>query len=113
MPDDFSGQFCRQFKVSPDRYRAAVLKRTLYPAARMLRPVLRLIDRDYFSADQDYIDSVGRIQRARELPNESHEFNHHPANRRFLRRTLRLRVSVGRMRALVQTVMSEPLASSH
>lgn len=105
MTDNFSGQFCRHFKIPAGHYRAAVLNRTLYPPARWLRPVLSLIDRNYFSVENDYIDGVGRIHRARELTNESHEFSHHPVNRRFLRRTLRLRVSVGRMRTLVNHVM--------
>lgn len=107
MPEDFSEKFCRQFNVPPADYRAALLRRTLYPSARWLRPFLRLLDHDYFAVDHAFIDSVGRLKRLRDLVAESHEFARHPANRGFLRRTLRLRVSVGRMHDIVNQVMND------
>jgi hypothetical protein len=110
MSNDFAEKFCRQFKVPPTAFRAALLSRTLYPAARFLRPLLTLLNHDYFAADHSYIDSVGRIRRLRELANESHEFAQHPANRSFLRSTLRLRISVGRMHDLVHAVMNDVVA---
>jgi hypothetical protein len=111
MTDDFSEKFCRQYKVSPADYRAALLRRTLYPSARILAPVLRLIDRDHFAADHRYIDSLAHLRRLRDLVHESQEYTRDPANRRFLRGTLRLRVSVGRMQDIVHNVMNDVVAS--
>lgn len=110
MTDDFAEKFCRQYKLPPTEFRAALLSRTLYPTARLLRPLLTLLNHDYFAADLSYIDGVGRIRRLRELANESYEFNQHPGNRSFLRSTLRLRVSVGRMHDLVHAFMNDVIA---
>ncbi len=110
MPDDFAEKFCRQFKVPPSEFRAAILSRTLYPTARIFRPILKLLNHDYFAADLSYIDGVGRLRRLRELANESHEFAQHPSNRSFLRSTLRLRISAGRMHDLVHAVMNDVIA---
>lgn len=97
MSDDFATRFCRQNQIPATSYRAVLLRRSLYPAARWLRPLLKLVDRDHFSADLELIDNLGTLTRGREFLAEAHEFNHHPANRSFLRATLRLRVSIGRI----------------
>lgn len=110
MSEDFAEKFCLQFKIPPAKFRDALLSRTLYPTARLLRPILTLLNHDYFAADLSYIDGVGRIRRLRELANESYEFNQHPDNRGLLRSTLRLRVSVGRMHDLVHSVMNDVIA---
>lgn len=107
MTADFSERFCQHFKVPPGHYRPALLRRALYPAARWLGPVLRFFYHDFLALDLSYIDAVGRMRRLRDLATESHEFSTHPGNRGFLRGTLRLRVSVGRMHDIVNTVMND------
>ena len=107
MPSDFAQLYCEHFRSEPAAFRQAVLRRTLYPQARLLRPLLRVFKPDFFAADFDFIDSVGRITRRRDFSSEADEFVHHPENRGFWRRTLRLRVSVGRMHRLVGEVFGE------
>jgi len=107
MTENFAEKFCREHKIPATRYRAVLLRRTLYPAARWLAPVLRFINPEFFAADHEYLDSIGRLRRLRDLPHETHAFNHHPDNRSFLRRSLRLRVSAGRMQDIVHFVMND------
>jgi hypothetical protein len=104
----FSERFCAQSRIEPARYREAVMRRVLYGHARILRPLLRLVSPDYFAADHDFIEGVGRITQRREFGVEAEEFAHHPGNRGFWRRALRLRASVGRMQRLVNDVFGDP-----
>jgi hypothetical protein len=107
----FAERFCTHFRVHPADYREAVMRRVLHRRARLVRPLLRLASPDYFAADYDFIEGVGRIAQRREFGIEAEEFAHHPANRGFWRRALRLRASVGRMQRLVNEVFGDP--SSH
>ena len=102
----FSEGFCAKFNVSPEAYEAEVMKRALYPLARVIRWLLVLIP-DYFSADRAFLASVGRMTRRRDFGLEEIEFVHHPANRGFLRRQLKLRVSARRLHRLVRAVFSD------
>lgn len=104
---DFASRFCARHGVKREAFRAAVLRRTLYPLARFFTPLLRLSNSDYFAADFDFIDGVGRISSRREFGTEADEFTHHPGNRGMLRQTLRLRVSIARMRSLVNETFGE------
>ena len=104
----FAERFCAHFRVHPADYREAVLRRVLHPSARIGRPLLRAMSPDYFAADHDFIEGVGRIMHRREFGVEAEEFAHHPANRGFLRRALRLRASVGRMQKLVNEMFGDP-----
>jgi hypothetical protein len=107
---DFAQLFCAQYGVSRQAYRAAVFRRTLYPHARPVHLLIRWANPDYFGADDDFVEGVGRIGSRREFTLEADEFTHHPQNRGFWRRTVRIRVSVGRMRRLVEHVFAESRA---
>lgn len=111
MPSDFSQLYCAHFRVEPSHFRKAVLRQAFYPQARVLRPIIRFLKPDFFAADCDFIDSVGRIVSRREFTIEADEFTHHPDNRGFWRRALRLRVSVGRTQRLVSEVFGETTAN--
>ena len=100
MAPDFSERFCRRTGVTPARWHAVALRRALYPHARLLRPLLAALDPEFFAADRDFISGVGRLTRHSDFVIEAEEFAHHPANQSFLRRRLRLRVSVRRLHLL-------------
>lgn len=102
----FSEGFCAKYHVRPEAYEAEVMKRSLYPAARVVRGFLALIP-DYFSADRAFLNAVGRMTRRRDFGLEEIEFVHHPANRGFLRRQLKLRVSARRLHRLVRAVFND------
>ena len=55
----------------------------------------------HFTADYDFIEAVGWLREQRDYQATVREFTAHPANRGFLRRWLRLRVSVRRVSELV------------
>jgi len=102
MHATFCERFCVRFGVPPERYERAVLKRSLYPLARVLRPFLAL-DREYFVADRVFILEVGRITRLEQFQSEATEYWHDPANATFLRRRLKLRTSARQLRRLVES----------
>jgi hypothetical protein len=105
---DFGERLCARFHVPPDRYLEIAFRCTLYPQARLLRPLLLWLDADFFAADRDFLASVGRLWRRREFKVEVWDFLDHPANRGCLRRGLRLRVSVERTRRLVDALLENP-----
>jgi len=104
VAESFQDSFCGHFQVPPERYTQEILRRTLTPAARWLSPFLLLADRDYFSADRDFVHGVGALTRQGDFHAEAQDFRYHPGNRRFLRRALRLRVSAYRLRCVVAEV---------
>lgn len=111
MPEDFATRFCRQNQIPAISYRSALLARSLYPAARWLRPLLKLLNRDHLSADLELIDNLGHLTRGRDFHNEAHEFNHHPANRSFMRDSLRLRVLIRRIQDIFYATMETDVKS--
>ncbi|MCR6655732.1 MAG: hypothetical protein NVV63_07930 [Opitutus sp.] len=114
VPESFEETFCAQYGVPPELYGTTVLRLTLYPHARWLAD---MSPRSFLAPDRDFITCIGRLTRWRGFASEAHQFQHLPENRRFWRRSLRLRVSVGRMRVLFSEVMggtapARPLESS-
>ena len=87
----FADEFCRQHTIAREDYEDAVLRRTLYPAARILYLFLAQ-GADYFASDRDFIRGVGRICRLDDFHFEAKDFRHHPDNAGFLRGKIRLRV---------------------
>ena len=105
-PVTFAEHFCAMNNLPKERYTAAVLRRSLYPAARILQPVLRLKP-GYFESDLEFVSCVGRIKRMRDFQLEAYAFIQDPKNCGFLRRTLRLRASVRRLQILVRRTLTE------
>ena len=105
----FSEKFCAQRELAPEEFEAAVLRLSLHSPARVLRPLLALLP-DYFSADRDFVRSVGRIRRRADFEAEASDFAHDPANRGVLRQRLRLRVSTRRLRRLVWATLPDNAA---
>jgi len=105
----FSELYCERHGLKPEQYESVVLRRALYPHARLLAPFLRLLWPDYFAADLDFVRSVARLRRFREFSNEAEEFAHHPANRGFARLTVNLRVSSRTLRHMVRATLHPEL----
>jgi|UniRef100_UPI00404A8757 hypothetical protein len=76
-----------------------------YPHARLLVPVILLVNGNYAAADNDFVSSVGQITHYHEFYTASIDFVHHPENRGLLRRLFRLRVSTERLRHIVRATM--------
>lgn len=105
--EEFQSWYCEWWSVPPAEFHAIVLRRTLYPQARLLAVLLRHLDRQFFQADHDFIEDVGHIRNAAGFADAVQAYVDHFSNRRFLRHRLRLRVSVRRMWRLVREVMTE------
>ena len=101
----FAELYCEQRGLSPEAYDAAVLRETLYPHARLLAPLLKLIWPRHFSADLEFVHGVALLRRYREFFNETEEYAHHPENRGFWRMTANVRISSRRMRRLVRSTL--------
>jgi hypothetical protein len=97
----FAEKFCRLRNVQPAEFEKIVLRLSLTPAARFLRPLLSL-NRNYFASDRELVRDVGRIKRIEDFAAEAADFSYKPYNRGFLHRTLRLRISRRRLRDLVR-----------
>jgi hypothetical protein len=101
----FAERYCQAHHLTADEFEQHLLRRTLHPAARWLRPLLRRWDRAGDAADREFVSRVGLTINLREFVIETVEFSDLPANRTILRRHLRLRVSVGRMQDNVYDTM--------
>ena len=102
IAETFRETFCAQYGVPDDLYTVTVLRLTLYPHARWLAD---LSPAGFLAADRSFVELVGTLTRWRGFDGQVQDFQSLPANRRFWRRRLRLRVSVHRMRVLFSEVM--------
>jgi hypothetical protein len=91
-------RYCAHWQISPDAYEEHLFRRSLYFHARGLRGLFQLVDPDYFAADREFIRVIGDLRSRRGFHAEAGEFHATGANRAFLRRWLRFRVSVERTR---------------
>jgi hypothetical protein len=105
----FGERFCARHSVAPGKYEETVLRRSLYPTARVLQPIL-MLKANHFAADREFIRGVGRLTRFSSFDSEAQDYLYHPNNRGFLRRVLRLRVSIRRLSRMVQEAFHESQA---
>lgn len=101
----FAELYCEKHGLNLEDYEKTVLSRGLYPHARLIAPLWRLLWPEHFVADLDFVRGVGRLRRFREFFYEAEEFAHHPANRGFWRLTANLRVSSRALRRMVRTTL--------
>lgn len=101
-PAHFAEHYCDLHKLTLDEFPRHLRKHALYPHARFIVPILTLFNGDYLAADNDFIQDVGQLTRYNDFFGSSFEYIHHPANRGFLRRVLRLRISTERMRRIIR-----------
>jgi hypothetical protein len=97
MPETFQDRFCRHFHMPPERFAAELLRRALYPRARLLRGVIWLFDHGHFAPDEQFVAGVGRLTQRRDFFSELKDYHVHPENQSFLRSQLRMRISANRM----------------
>lgn len=100
----FAHRYCAKHGLRPERYERAVFRRSLHRAAWLLYPLLAC-HRTYFSADRALIHTAGHCPTVWDFDTETLDFPNHPANRGWLRGTLKLRLSVRRLRRLVREVL--------
>jgi hypothetical protein len=94
-------KFCAHHRLEPERFVDSMFWRCLHRRAWLLVPLLRAFDPEYFQADYDLLHSVGKLTSAEQLEEELQDYYSHSGNYGYLRRGLRLRVSVRRLAKIV------------
>lgn len=103
-PVSFADHYCRRHGIYREGFMLAVLQQTLPPVFSPWFSLILFFRPEYFTADFGFIVAVGRGRRYADYDQAVREFSAHPANRGFLRRWLRLRVSTRRMRRLLREI---------
>ena len=108
----FAEAFCARLAIPPEDYLPAVLRRALYPHARLLLPLIRLLSSEYLSPDVELVEAAAplrTVQDLRDFSMDVKEFIHHPTNRRhgILRGLLHLRVSAQRLQVLIKATLPQ------
>jgi len=93
--------YCARRALPPEAFERDVLARVLYPHARVLRPLIELVDRRYFEPEREFVRGVGNLGNRQAFSAEASQYRHHPDNRRFIRRVLRVRASTQSFRRLL------------
>jgi hypothetical protein len=106
-PKTFADLFCEQNGVPASEFPRALVEHALPPEAHALRRLLQLMPGDYFADDLAFAQNIGRLTRAEDFAWALAEFHAHPSNRRTLRRQLRVRLSIPRLRRIVQRTFAE------
>ena len=107
-PRTFTEICCAREGLSPEALPAVLFRRTLYPHARLVAPLVRRLDRRHFLADYEFIEDVGHLRSLADFSLALGSYVEHPANWGFLRRRLRIRVSARRMLLLVRAAFAPP-----
>jgi len=102
----FAERYCERFHVHPSDFEVHVLRRAFYPAARLLSSFVS-IKNDFFIPDREFVRMTAELTTPKKFFNPADEFMTAPENRSFIRRRLRLRVSVRRLRSLVHEAFAE------
>lgn len=101
----FADCFCAKHRIPREKYARAVFNRTLYWRAQPFRWLLTMMHPNYFVPDFDLIYGVENLRNLRDFVVEAERFNQHPANRGWVRRTICMRVSTGRLKRLIRETL--------
>lgn len=91
---DLKSLFCERFKCPPSEYEKRALWKCLYLHARIISPLLRLLNPGGFERDRLFIDDFGKAENWQAAMEEITALHHLDAFKpQLMRKTLRLRVS--------------------
>jgi hypothetical protein len=111
-PKTFAELYCEQQAIRREDFEHALVERALQPQARALRRLLELLPGDFFAADLELARNVGRLTRSSDFAWEIADFHAHPGNRRALRRRLKVRLSIARLRHIVNRTFGDHAAQT-
>ena len=105
---NFKILFCERFGYPISKYQAAAFKKCLYGRAKLIAPLIRILDRNFFAQDLKFIQILGESRHAEEARSDLLDFQDaNLAGKPYLRRRLKLRVSGRKAIELARTVFSE------
>ena len=91
---DLKSLFCERFLCPPSEYEKRALRKCLYLHAKIIAPLLQLINPGCFERDLVFIDCIGRAKNRREVANQVEAARYQDTTKpRFARKTLRFRIS--------------------
>jgi hypothetical protein len=99
--------YCRSRGIAPSAFARELLQQGAYPHARPWLGVLARLNPGHFDPDYEFIADVGQLRRRTDFGDAAGSYLSHPLNKGFLRRRLRLRISVRRMLQLVNEVLPQ------
>ncbi|MFI5356170.1 MAG: hypothetical protein ACHQ4G_02420 [Opitutales bacterium] len=108
----FAERYCTKNAIPASEFERHLLRRVLYPHARLLAPILLVLHSEYLAADHDFIRGVERLTLYHEFFSASVDYVHHPANRGFLRRQCKIRISSDRLRRIVRATLQPEAAAA-
>ena len=94
--------YCEKNGCTDSRFEHELLWRCFYPHARPLLPFMKVMSKQYFTADLELINDVGYSTGRQGVKDAIDSYFHHPANVGFLRRRLRVRISTNAIRHLAR-----------
>ncbi|MES2697795.1 MAG: hypothetical protein V4773_30310 [Verrucomicrobiota bacterium] len=110
MAETFKQKVCDHYGVPLGRYEEVVLRLTLYPQAQWLR---LFGTSELLAPDRRFVSEVGQLTNWHALTGAVWAYQRDPENKLFRRRSLRLRISVARMRALFSEIWGKsPLSEA-
>jgi hypothetical protein len=101
----FSEIYCQRHRCDRAEFVTRIFWRTLYPHARIIAPLILLLDRDYFSADRALILGVADAATMQRVREEVREYYWDSSNRGWLRRNAHIRISGQRLKNLARDYM--------
>lgn len=106
-PKTLKKLFCERFNYRESRYETRALKRCLYPHARILAPIIWLVNKGFFAEDLKFIHGLGESTDLDEVRVELLDFQDFNFASRFrLRARLKLRVSGRKAHELAKNLFS-------
>jgi len=104
--------FCERFDCPPSEYEERAFRKCLYPHARLLAFLIRIISPNFFAEDFKFVRYLGESTSLRDV--SADRMNFHDANRsnpKFLRTALRIRVSGRKATRLAQRLYAKTRAN--
>ncbi|WP_052362238.1 hypothetical protein [Geminisphaera colitermitum] len=98
----FRELYCEQRGISERVFVKVVFKESLYVMARVLYPLIVWMEPDFFRVDIDLVASAGKLRSMRGYGMVMMRYNYLSPEDGFWRNLLRLRISRGRLRELLQ-----------
>jgi hypothetical protein len=106
MPRNVKAGFCERYGCAPDEFERRVFWRCLYRHALPLAGVIWACNPEFFKTDLQAIRLIGTATSAREVLAEVNSLRDDPRTRsRFLRESLRIRISGKRLLRLAAAVL--------
>ena len=107
----FEEIYCQRQRCDKQTFRRDLFWKCLPAYAAPVAWLMGGMSGSFFDADRDLLAGVALAARSEQISEEVRDFFEHPANRRWPRRVLRLRLSTARLRRLARHYLADAPAS--